>query len=347
MSDFDALAAQWFDGRSARPQACRLQVDDGKLWLQLEAGQAQSYPLTQVQWPERTRHGRRQIVLPDGGVLDLPDARAWDAWALRQGLAEPMAVRWAASWRWVLASLALLVVVGVALWRWGIPAMAEGAVRVLPPAWEARIGERAIDEVEGRWLKPSKLPAAQQRAIADAVTGMVSRAYSDTERPIYRLHLRDGGELLGPNAFALPGGDIVITDALVKLLPTDDGRVSPALLGVVAHELGHVRERHGMKMLFKAGLVGLFTGLWIGDYSSVLATLPAWLAQADYSREAEREADAEALRVMRAAGIDPREMVRFFTALKRSMPKRDGDSAAFGLASHPADRERIRFFEQR
>jgi len=47
----------------------------------------------------------------------------------------------------------------------------------------------------------------------------------------------------------------------------------------------------------------------------------------------------------RAAGIDPREMLRFFGALKKAMPERDGDSAAFGLASHPADSERIRLFE--
>jgi predicted Zn-dependent protease len=77
-----------------------------------------------------------------------------------------------------------------------------------------------------------------------------------------------------------------------------------------------------------------------------LAPLPAWLAQANYSRQAEREADAEALRVMQAAGIDPRHMVMFFEALKKAMPERDGNSnsAAFCLSSQPADADRMRFF---
>lgn len=48
---------------------------------------------------------------------------------------------------------------------------------------------------------------------------------------------------------------------------------------------------------------------------------------------------------MRASGIDPRSMVRFFEALKKAMPERHGNATVFGLASHPADSERIRLFQ--
>lgn len=342
----EPLPARWFDGRSPQAQDCELSWQGQQLELRLQGQISRRYAASRVQWPERTRHGRRQIQLPDGGVIDLPDAQAWDRWAQAHGLQQPLAVRWAASWRLALLSLLLLLGSGLALWRWGIPAAADGAVRVMPPSWEQRIGQQAFDEVERSWLKASKLKADEVRAIESAVDAMVRRAYPDDTAPVYRLHLRDGGKLIGPNAFALPGGDIVVTDALVELLRDARGAATPALLGVVAHELGHVRQRHGLRMLVKAGLVGLFTGLWIGDYSSLLATVPAWLAQADYSRDAEREADAEALRVMRAAGIAPREMLRFFEKLRQSLPQRDGDAGWLGLASHPPDSERVRFFEQ-
>lgn len=341
------LQARWFDGRSPQPRPCRLdRLPDGQLHLQPEAeGElARVYPAAQVQWPERTRHGRRQIVLPDGGTVDLPDAQAWDAWALAHGLAEPMAVRWAASWRMTLISGFLLLLTAVVMWRWVLPWGAEAATAVVPEALERRIGEQALNEVERLWLEPSKLAPEEQARIQARVARMAGAAYPEGP-PSYRIHFRDGGKALGPNAFALPGGDIIITDALVQLLREPGESVSPALLGVVAHELGHVRHQHGLKMVFRTGATGALIGLWIGDYSTVLATIPTWLAQAGYSREAEREADDEALRVMREAGIDPRSMVVFFQRMQRELPERKGDDRMMGLASHPADSERIRLFE--
>lgn len=338
------LPAQWFDGRSSKAQACLLRVHDGQLWLHPELGSPQAYPVRAVQWPERTRHGRRQIVLPDAGVIDLPDAAAWDRFALEAGLDEALAVRWAASWRLTLAAFGLLIATLFGAYRWGLPWAADVAAEAIPPAWEQRIGAEAMEEIDRYWVKPSTLPPEAEQRIRDAVAGMVARAYPSGNAPPYRLHLRKGGAI-GPNAFALPGGDIVVTDELVTLLQDDSVTVSPALLGVVAHELGHVKHQHGLRMVFKAAAVSMLASVWVGDYSSVMATLPAWFAQADYSRDAEREADAESLRVMRAAGIDPRVMVSFFAKLKQHAPKRDGDARFFGLASHPADSERVRFFE--
>ena len=57
------------------------------------------------------------------------------------------------------------------------------------------------------------------------------------------------------------------------------------------------------------------------------------------------EADDEALRIMRAAGVDPRGMVAFFTALQRLDPQRGQALPSFGLATHPPDAERARLFE--
>ncbi|HEV8313585.1 MAG TPA: M48 family metalloprotease, partial [Burkholderiaceae bacterium] len=64
-------------------------------------------------------------------------------------------------------------------------------------------------------------------------------------------------------------------------------------------------------------------------------------------RDAEREADAEAVRVLRAAGISPLAMVRFFEAVAQrhgSGKDRERGWLGFAIASHPADAERIRFF---
>ncbi len=341
------LAASWFDGRSAGAHAVELDWEDGQLLL-ISADQApRRYPARQIVWPERTRHGQRQLLLPDGGVVSLPDAQAWDQWAAAAGLAQPLAARWALHWRGALLATVLLIALLLAAWRWGIPWGAQQAADWVPLSVERAIGDQVMEDLAERgWLKPSELPAGEQQAIREAVAAMIASAYAEHERPAYRLHIHRAPRWLGPNAFALPGGDIVVTDALVELLRSEPARVPPALLGVVAHELGHVRAKHGLRMLFEASAVSVLLGWWIGDYSSVLALAPTLMAQTAYSRDHERSADAESLRVMKAAGIDPRAMVQFFAALKKLSPERRGDDPAFGLSTHPADSERVRYFEQ-
>ncbi|HEX2009379.1 MAG TPA: hypothetical protein VJN44_00455, partial [Roseateles sp.] len=101
------LALQYFDGRQARAQAATVWCDAEQLHLQVD-GRQLSYPRRSVLWPERQRHGRRQAQLPDGGVLEAPDAAAWDDWARASGLRDPQAARWAQSWRHAGAAMLLL-----------------------------------------------------------------------------------------------------------------------------------------------------------------------------------------------------------------------------------------------
>jgi Zn-dependent protease with chaperone function len=107
----------------------------------------------------------------------------------------------------------------------------------------------------------------------------------------------------------------------------------------------------------------------VGDFSTVLAGVPVLLGQASYSRDAEREADQESVRILKAAGISPAVMVTLF---ERIAAKKNGDTKDTGkterpgpaaeagkpgdglpdeeswlgiaFASHPADAERVRFF---
>jgi Zn-dependent protease with chaperone function len=156
---------------------------------------------------------------------------------------------------------------------------------------------------------------------------------------------RPGAERgLGPNALALPGGHIVLTDAMAQLLAAHPD----TLTGVLAHELGHVRHRHGMRMLVQASLLGLVAGLVVGDFSSLLATVPTVLGQQAYSRDFEREADAQARELLRANRLPPSAMVVLFDQLatERKAGRLPGWGLPIALASHPDDEERRRFFSQ-
>jgi Zn-dependent protease with chaperone function len=345
------LRAQWFDGQCPLPRPVLLTFlagETSELLLQTEEGEQRRLPLERIHWPERSRQGQRQMLLPDGGVL-APDSTAdYDAWAAAIGRRQSLAARWAQSWSWSLFALVLLIASIVAATRWGIPATARELAAWVPQSFSERMGKVLMQDISQRgWLKPSELPAAQQAQIRAGAQLLLQAGYRG-EAPPVRLHVHKAPGWLGPNAFALPSGDIVITDALVRLLQDGSAQdaMDPALLGVIAHEIGHVQHRHGLRLVMEAGALSALMGFWIGDYSALLAGAPTLFLQASYSRSHEREADAEALRLMRAAGIDPRAMVRFFAKLKEAMPKRDGDAPSLGLSTHPTDSERVRFFEQ-
>ena len=370
------LAVRYFDGRSSRAQAVEAWLEGGDLWL-LGPGVERTVPARQVQWPERTQRGPRIAVLPDGGSLQSADAAAWDAWWREGGGGESAVVRLQQSWRAVFVSLALLVLLTVAGYVWGLPWLSREVADRVPDSVEDQVGEVVLAQLEG-FTEPSQLPEQEQRAIEQA-WNRVQEAHRSAEaargvvvRPT-RLLIRHS-EDIGPNALALPGGTMLLTDDMVRLVQHD----THVLSGVLAHELGHVQHRHGMRMLVQAGVMGAVSSLLWGDFSGILSTIPLWLGQAHYSREAEREADGYSVGVLRDAGISPAVMVTLFERfelyrrcgddlLKPAAPDATGKTeglqgcnkagkqtgqddqqeAAWGLgfASHPADAERIAFFK--
>ena len=256
------------------------------------------------------------------------------------------------SWSWVASCTVGLVLLICIAYQWGIPVLARSVLMVTPYSVDQKIGQVTLDQLEGqaRLLQPSSLPGGEQDAIRRSFQQALS-VQEPSEVPSWHVEFRKSA--IGPNAFALPGGTIVMTDEMVNLVEGDHR----SLVAVLSHELGHVHHRHGMRMLAQASALGVLASALWGDLSWVLAALPAWLGQADYSREAEREADAYALQVLSAARISPSAMVNMFDKLKawREANSKDGgagqDNGVVGkwlgiaFSSHPQDAERIAFFQ--
>jgi Zn-dependent protease with chaperone function len=115
--------------------------------------------------------------------------------------------------------------------------------------------------------------------------------------PAHELKFRGGGKI-GANAFALPGGFVVLTDELVALAETD-----LEIIAVLMHELGHVEMRHTLRQTLQGALPGLLLAAMTGDVDSLASGLPAALMQLRYSRQMETEADAYALASLRHACV--------------------------------------------
>lgn len=348
----DALLTTWFDGRSPKGQAVSVVLVDGQLRVQGE-GVDQSYLLRRVRWPEKSRHGPRLCDLPDGSSLQHTDSVEWDDWFERQGFRPSWIEACTLRWRTVMVAVLGIVVIAVAAWRWGIPAASVWVAPRIPVPLQQRIGSQALDQIRDMWLKPSSIPLGEQSRLRDRFEEMVQVAYAheaspNSQRPVpWRLHFYQA-PLLQANAFALPGGDMVLTDGMVEML-----RDQPdALMGVLAHELGHVKHHHGMQMVIRTSLMSALVGAVIGDVGSFLTAIPMVLATQGYARDAEREADQAAALFLHRNGIHPRAMVVLFERMRSAVAKKADDPSTsqqdilpIGLASHPSDAQRIAFFK--
>ena len=362
------LAVRYFDGRSSRAQHVDVWVSDGQLHLAGE-GLVRTLSMQGIRWPERTRKGPRIALLSAGGHLQSIDAVAWDNWSREAGFDDSTVVKLQQSWRWVFASLVSLVLLMVAGYVWGLPWAAREVADRLPDSAEVKVGEVVAAPLDA-FTKPSQLPLSQQQNIEQAWEQVLTAhraaaaARGESVRPS-QLLIRHS-DAIGPNALAIPGGTMLLTDDMVRLLQND----TQAIVGVLGHELGHVQHRHGMRMVIQVGVMGAIGALLWGDFSSILATVPLWLGQAHYSREAEREADAYSVDVLRASGISPAVMVTLFERLalfercgdkvlkqlpsdtsgceagspERAQDGPDTRSWRLGFASHPASEDRIAFF---
>jgi Zn-dependent protease with chaperone function len=337
-----ALSADYFDGQRPVRQPVRVQVQGEHLVGQGERGELFRVRRAEVRWPQRHQHGQRSAHLPGDAVLHARDAQAWDDWVHAHGLYRDRVGHWQAHWGAWLGSAAVLVLCAVFLLRWGLPWGAEVIARALPERVAQSIGQNTLAQLQADWLTPTALDEATQQDWRQRFERAQAQwqAAADLPAVSYRLHFAGGGAL-GANALALPSGDVVITDELLRALDGHD----VVVLGVLAHELTHVRERHVMRQMVQASLLGVLISALTGDFSAVVTAAATFVGASHYSREFEREADDGAVAFLRANGWSPAEMTVLFQRL-RDLRGAQNTASAWGiaLASHPSDAERVQRF---
>jgi Zn-dependent protease with chaperone function len=329
------VSANYYDGREARPRAVSLDIQQGLAVVQGD-GIERREPLAALQISDALGSAPRLVRFPDNAFCEVADGEG-----LRRLLAEhgrvPSAVsQWEGSLHWVAVAAVVFVLVLIAGYRYGIPLVAGVVARQVPAGLTERLSTEVLDILDSQVFTATDLPKARQDAIQSAFRRL--ELPDGTPRDRYRILFRKS-ELLGANAVALPSGAIVVTDELMTLA-TDDREI----LGVLAHEAGHVDRRHGLRNVLQNSLVGVVIAWFIGDISTIAAAAPTALIQANYSRELEREADAFAVDVLRTNGIS----VRHFGDILRKLEQESGSAApdAFQyLSSHPATSERLQRLE--
>ena len=196
----------------------------------------------------------------------------------------------------VLCTVAVVVALSWSGVKYGLPAVSKIIAYRLPQNVMTLASTETITLLDKTHLKPSKLESNVQMRVLESFESAVQE---NSEQNI-KILFRDGGDL-GANAFALPDGTVIFTDEMVQLAKNDD-----ELIAVLAHEIGHVKYRHGLRAAIQSSSIGFFVSMLTGDLSavsSVLTAIPIVLTTLSYSRDFEREADQHALAFLDAHNI--------------------------------------------
>jgi predicted Zn-dependent protease len=230
---------------------------------------------------------------------------------------------------WLAASALILALVCFAGY-YGILAAARATVRALPISIDEKIGKMAIQSMALERRLDSDHPAS--KFVSEIVSTL--KPHARIPEMNFQVLVVDSDEV---NAFALPGGQMVVYTGLIKKAAT-----SEQIAGVIAHEISHATLRHGLQSVSQSlGIVAAIQFM-TGDMGELIA-LGSRVAQksvlSSYSRKSETEADLEGARMLHAARIDPQAMAEFFALLKEE----EGDipDLVAWISTHPQHAQRV------
>lgn len=332
------FAAQYYDGIVSHATDVTIEVNDDNLVSITGAPELIQFPLEAVSISARLGNTLRKLTMPDGSTCETNAHQELDALLRRGNHGRTGAFLYLLESTWRAALFASVVLVGLLAIgvRWGIPLIAKQAAYAVPTGMAFDLGRGTMSLLDQSILNPSELPSTRQDELSSK---FLSLAASYPELPL-ELHFRRG---VGPNAFALPDGSVIVTDELVALAKDDN-----EILGVLLHEIGHVHHRHALRKALESSTVVLLVSAYLGDVtqlSALSSALPGIIAQQHYSREHETEADTFALEQMDKVRIARRHYANILRALENTIDQKPTRGTNY-LASHPPTAERVLRFEQ-
>lgn len=200
---------------------------------------------------------------------------------------------------------------------------------LIPYQWEQKIGAFAFENYQ-----VGKKTVSDARII-DAVKTIINRIDQfDGAEIEYQVAVVDADMI---NAFAFPGGYIVVTTGLLENADNPE-----QVAGVLAHELTHVLKRHSMRKLVRQAGMGVLIGIVFGDVSALsqLIELSSQLDSLSFDRDQERSADVGAIEIMSAAGLTPKNLAAFFEKIQKADTLSGNIPELF--QTHPLTDERIK-----
>ncbi len=205
----------------------------------------------------------------------------------------------------ILLSLMITVLISFSFIKWGIPYISEKIAYSLPIKVNNVIASNTLNIFDNQIFTKSKISKAKKEAIRKKFQNDILKNITNKENFNYKINFREwkyGKENIA-NAFALPNGDIILTDHFINLSSNLD-EISSVLL----HEIAHIKYRHGLQNIISRSFIAVIITSMIGDIegiADIAVGFSSLLINNGYSREFESQADLYAFEMMLKLNIDP------------------------------------------
>jgi predicted Zn-dependent protease len=223
----------------------------------------------------------------------------------------------------------LFIVISCLLYFRGLPAISDRIAKNVPLEYEITLGENIFKNT------------VSNEKIDSSKSTLLNAFYSQLNFPSnYPIHVSYLNESF-VNAFALPGGHIVVHAGIISKMNRYE-----ELAALLAHESSHINERHSTRTIFKS--IGGFSivSFLFGDASGLIAVIAEnanMMHNLSYSRTLEEEADRKGIDLMIKSKIDIQGMVTLFKALESEEKKLSSENHVTNfLSTHPLTTERIK-----
>jgi Zn-dependent protease with chaperone function len=226
---------------------------------------------------------------------------------------------------WHRLVLTVICVVGIAsmamlIWN-AVPIVSRAIAHSIPIEAERSLGVQFEAQLSDRYCESKA---------AGLVLANLTEKLAGADHQILSVNILN---MEIPNAFAFPGGYVVLTRGLIESAKSPD-----EVAGVLAHEIAHVYERHIMTGIVRGALLSALWAASVGDFSGLMVIDPTTafqIATLTFSRKDEAEADRGAVKMLDRAGIRRDGFAEFFERLSES----EGVLPEW-LSTHPASEDR-------
>lgn len=341
------ILGTWFEKESSAKQTAELLLLDDSFQLVVDGKLLKTGTVESLTVSDRVGNISRKIYFSEDGVFHTQENDKVDRWLksssqAKHSMASGLFHRLETHWGLIAFSTVFVAVFSFSLVKWGIPSASRYVAHSLPTVVGHKVGEHSLEVMDELLLRESKLSEEVKEKIRQRFEHELAPGIAGDQH--FALNFRYAGGIA--NAFALPSGDIVITDELVHELESDQ-----QLDSVILHEMGHIYHRHGLTRVVHNSSISVLmlavTGNDMTTFQEIAVGFPVFLLNQHYSRDAEAEADLYAFEKMVELNIDPTvfaealEIITQQNSISTEENENKGTGYSEYISSHPDTKARM------
>lgn len=224
---------------------------------------------------------------------------------------------------------------------WGIPYTSKKIAYALPSELNKTLSDELLKNLDEVFLHKSLLDENKKKMINEEFAKNILPNIESKSMFDYKLHFRniiiDDKSIA--NAFALPNGDIVITDGLIRMSKNQE-----EIISVIYHEIGHIEKRHSLQRIIQGSFLTLVSMFLTGDVtfsSDFIIGVGSLFVNTNYSRTHEIQADKFALDKMLQTGINPKYFSSILNKITGDQKDENTNNSFFKyFSTHPTTHNR-------